>query len=352
MSFIFEGDTGVSYADLQRRRAIADRLRGELKTTPKNVGEGIHAIAKALVARGLDKKNQRATRDLMNSGNPEVVAALTGLPAYKKGTPYHPGGPALVGEDGPEIVDLPKGSRVIPNLYTALPDEDDYFRGEMGADYESYKGMTREQKLEWLNDPQNGFTPPSMDEHPGGMFPWLDGNLDDSSFIPGAEYRTADMSEIPPSGVGETSQLNATARSFQGFMKSLQDYEEIFADGGATMMPGARRDQLATAHRDLQMQMKELYNLGVLNGPDLDLMNSILLNPTSVGGNIMDALGIADMEERIPANISEVRRMMTNRSMPALQQLGIDPNSLMPEKKAVGDMSDEDLLRALSGGGS
>ena len=37
------------------------------------------------------------------------------LPRYATGTDYHPGGRALVGEEGPEIVDLPAGSRVYPN---------------------------------------------------------------------------------------------------------------------------------------------------------------------------------------------------------------------------------------------
>ena len=31
---------------------------------------------------------------------------------YAVGTRYHPGGPALVGEEGPEILNLPRGSQV------------------------------------------------------------------------------------------------------------------------------------------------------------------------------------------------------------------------------------------------
>lgn len=36
-------------------------------------------------------------------------------PAYASGTYNHPGGYAVVGEKGPEIVELPRGSRVYPN---------------------------------------------------------------------------------------------------------------------------------------------------------------------------------------------------------------------------------------------
>ena len=37
------------------------------------------------------------------------------IPLYARGTNYHPGGPAIVGEQGPELVNLPAGSQVIPN---------------------------------------------------------------------------------------------------------------------------------------------------------------------------------------------------------------------------------------------
>ena len=40
---------------------------------------------------------------------------LPGVPKFAKGTTYAPGGMALVGERGPELVNLPKGSQVIPN---------------------------------------------------------------------------------------------------------------------------------------------------------------------------------------------------------------------------------------------
>lgn len=41
------------------------------------------------------------------------------IPKYAGGTNFHPGGLAIVGEKGPELVNLPRGSQVIPN--TELP---------------------------------------------------------------------------------------------------------------------------------------------------------------------------------------------------------------------------------------
>lgn len=34
------------------------------------------------------------------------------IPAYADGTDFHPGGVALVGEEGPELVNLPRGAQV------------------------------------------------------------------------------------------------------------------------------------------------------------------------------------------------------------------------------------------------
>jgi hypothetical protein len=43
------------------------------------------------------------------------VGGFKDLPRYADGTNNHPGGYAIVGEEGPEIVDLPGGSKVYPN---------------------------------------------------------------------------------------------------------------------------------------------------------------------------------------------------------------------------------------------
>jgi hypothetical protein len=44
-----------------------------------------------------------------------ALIAATPIPQFRQGTNFAPGGRALVGEAGPEIVDLPQGARVVPN---------------------------------------------------------------------------------------------------------------------------------------------------------------------------------------------------------------------------------------------
>jgi hypothetical protein len=49
-----------------------------------------------------------------SAGEFAKIAAL-GVPSYASGTDFHPGGLAIVGERGPELLNLPRGSQVTPN---------------------------------------------------------------------------------------------------------------------------------------------------------------------------------------------------------------------------------------------
>jgi len=43
------------------------------------------------------------------------LAVSIGIPGYAGGTNFHPGGLAMVGEKGPELVNMPRGTQVVPN---------------------------------------------------------------------------------------------------------------------------------------------------------------------------------------------------------------------------------------------
>ena len=47
-----------------------------------------------------------------------MKAAFSGIPSFQRGTDFAPGGMALVGEGGPELVNLPRGAQVINNQQT------------------------------------------------------------------------------------------------------------------------------------------------------------------------------------------------------------------------------------------
>lgn len=259
----------------------------------------------------------------------DIMSQIARALASRKGQPMNPVANALM------------PSRPTPQMPQDMPAapmmREQYLRSD-GADAWS----------EFENMQQTGDLMPPQ-------YPWREGKLDGSSFNDAAAYQVADMSGIEPAGVGEQAVLQKQARAFQSLMAGLDDYEQLFADVGQSgmgrVLPGSKNDALSTAHRNLQMQMKELYNLGVLNGPDLDLMNEILLDPTDISSNLLGAVGLGNMNERIPANIKRVREMMRQLAEPGLQQLGIEPERLMPQqKRSLGEMSDEEIKQMLLGG--
>lgn len=98
-----------------------------LKTTAIVLGVVAALIALATIIAVIIGKKNELESSLNTVG--DTIGSLTGtvnqvqsnyssVPRYARGTSYHPGGMALVGEEGPELVALPAGSRVYSNAQT------------------------------------------------------------------------------------------------------------------------------------------------------------------------------------------------------------------------------------------
>lgn len=152
MTFIFGGNTGNTYDSIQQRRKIAQQLA---YPRPKNVGEGMLSIADALVSKAIDRKATRdetklkdqfaeqfsqaapqsqAMVDLYNNpmasdAHKKILGALMakGVPGFSRGGTSR-GGMAVVGERGPELVQLAPGAKVSP-----LEDELDALMESVGS---------------------------------------------------------------------------------------------------------------------------------------------------------------------------------------------------------------------------
>jgi hypothetical protein len=104
----------------------AGTIKEEFTATFNSVSAGADAMANhvAAVLGALTQTDAYRKAGFFVSpgfGTAETInaSALRGIgktiPAYAGGTNYAPGGAALVGERGPELINLPKGSRVTPN---------------------------------------------------------------------------------------------------------------------------------------------------------------------------------------------------------------------------------------------
>lgn len=149
-----------------------------------------------------------------------------------------------------------------------------------------------------------------------------------------------------------TTEAQKASMAYDALVAGLDDYEAVFNRTGGAVVPGADKDALMTARRGLQLQMKELFNLGVLNGPDLDLLDSMLVDPTSATNVALDVTGVANLSKRFADNLAQVRKMMKDMVEPKLKALGKggDPGSPEPPPAAAtGEKSLDDLVREAEG---
>lgn len=113
----------------------------------------------------------------------------------------------------------------------------------------------------------------------------------------------ADLRPIGGAGADYTKRVQALANTDS----ALKRLESTLTQYGTMIQPSAERDVLKSDYENLQLQLKELYNLGVLAGPDLVLMRSILSDPTSARGRIAARGSSEEHQRRIMAQVQSVR---------------------------------------------
>jgi hypothetical protein len=122
---------------------------------------------------------------------------------------------------------------------------------------------------------------------------------------------------------------------------TLKDLKSTFAKTGTEILPTAGKTRLGSQYRNLQLQLKELFNLGVLNGPDLELMNQVLVDPTSVSANAL--YGGTD---RVLASMEEVQKFIENKEKALLQSPGVkarEGNSIIDRSQGQNTVNWSDL---------
>ncbi|QAX31316.1 phage tail tip lysozyme [Leisingera sp. NJS204] len=88
--FVFGGETGVSYEDLQRKRQAADQLRKGLSTAPTTAAGGLAAIGKGLLLRSVNRKadeQEQEGRQQFGSAFQQILSGGYGGPLPSPGRP-------------------------------------------------------------------------------------------------------------------------------------------------------------------------------------------------------------------------------------------------------------------------
>ena len=75
--------------------------------------------------------------------------------------------------------------------------------------------------------------------------------------------------------------INQWIASIPAFESSMDKLIELVDEYGTERLPTNARQQMRTLYNDAMLQAKEIYNLWVLNWPDLEIMEAVIPNPTA-----------------------------------------------------------------------
>lgn len=157
-SYIFGGNTGLSYDEVQRQRDVANELLRANMNTPRDVGEGLSAIGRALAAKAIEKRTTRAdsanraayqqTRDgIFASLNGGMGGGQSASPYSPSPQPSNPNAPQAIADDAMAAIGKPpawlkysntgaiRNAPLHPKLVDALG-----FAGEMGLTVDVISG--------------------------------------------------------------------------------------------------------------------------------------------------------------------------------------------------------------------
>ena len=106
-------------------------------------------------------------------------------------------------------------------------------------------------------------------------------------------------SKLPEAQQKQVIGAQNTVNAIKEFRDSLSSFKTTDA------MNPAKRADIQAKYRNMQLQAKEAYNLGVLNGPDLTIIEQLVMDPTTV-------TGVFTGKKAIDKQASELSRIITD----------------------------------------
>lgn len=353
--FIFGPGAAKTYGDIKRMREIAEQLAPSANGSPRTAMQGLDAVASALLARSNTRKADKMQDELLAELGPAspIAFALMGIPQtavpkYRKGTSFHPGGPAIVGEDGPEMLLLPRGAKVVPNPMTLAYDDRQtggFGMGDAATDAE-LQDLTPEERQRILEQMDQGA--------PDALQPdWFDpigprGDLSTEGMVRTAQAEGDTATDALPYGdakltEGQSKDINYFRRGYAAnkdltrLEEALTQYTDNFAGnfGGVGRLFQDADYQVAdrAAKEFLAMVLRKDTGAAVTN------QEFALYTPMYIPQP-------GDKPEKLAAKRQAREQFLAGMEMGS----GTAAPLYGKARKEVGEMSDDDILRALGGG--
>lgn len=119
----------------------------------------------------------------------------------------------------------------------------------------------------------------------------------------------ADPNKLAPGEAVKVRTANAQLDALEQSLKSYISDLDKTTPMGRLISRGPEVSAVETGHTDLLMQMKNLYELGVLNGPDYTLMLKIVEDPTGFGQIARGTEGLKAQTDTVKSIINRSRNI-------------------------------------------
>jgi hypothetical protein len=140
-----------------------------------------------------------------------------------------------------------------------------------------------------------------------------------------------------PGGPGDklSEGQNRQVIGVQNLSNAIAEYRSALKSFPTTgVISPDQRARMGTYYNNMMLQAKEAYQLGVLNGPDLDILTSVITDPRSMKGFITSKAALDEQAgnldqimQKIGENTSVARpRMSPSSSPPASSGFGVPPD--------------------------
>lgn len=121
---------------------------------------------------------------------------------------------------------------------------------------------------------------------------------------------------------------------------SIQQYEAQLKTTGPTLkgavgLPTPGNMKLSSAYTSMLLELKELYNLGVLNGPDYDLMLKSIQDPNTIRGNLAGTDAMVEQLDLVKSKLAQARQNLEAEYGPN-RATGNAPGAAQPAHDPLG----------------
>lgn len=107
------------------------------------------------------------------------------------------------------------------------------------------------------------------------------------------------------------------------------------------------RARIETKYRNMLMQAKEAYNLGVLNGPDLAILEQIIYNPTSVKGMVIGKEGIDAQAQELDRIMANIKTTVQTKGAPLPSRTPTANEVPVPSQSLIDQVNEEMKRRGI-----